>query len=563
MSDSTTSENTVDVVKSGNNYVTADGTKYDSSMGKMNVVDSFTPKTPPVQSNPIDPNNIQNTQIVPNQPTSPNETNVVDYASQVATNPALALRKDDPNTPQNESEYLADHVQNIDANTQGTSVGNETRSGTNDVKGDTAQASATTQAQVDPRDSASYQANTTQQNVEQNGQATGQQGQVDQSHLVNAAQEDVQGMANGQGPVGSALNDYAKQNLSTIIDTSTPSGKALAEALGDGNYVDSKATLKGQLDILQSEFQDENGNPKIPAWAAATARNVSKIAAFQGMSGTAATAAMAQAIMEASIPVAQQDANFFQTLTIKNLDNKQQATINKANVLANFEMANLNNRMTAAVENSKAFLQMDMQNLDNKQQAEILNTQSRVQSILTDANAKNVAAQFNAQSENETNQFYDSLNASIGQFNTSQLNAMSQFNTGQANDMSKFNADLENNRDQFYKTMQYNVDSANAKWRQTVTLQNNANAFEAAATDVKTMTTISQEQLNQIWDRSDALLDYAWKSSENAKDRQTQIAIAKLQASAQERAANSAGLGAVIGTIAGKGASSLLDWAFG
>lgn len=502
-------------------------------------------------------------EVVPGKPTAGSgDANVVDYAGELVTDPSKAIAKDDPNTPQNESMSLSDHVQNINADAAGTNV-TAPQPGADINAGQAAQAQTSTAAAVDPRDATTYDAAKSQDEIAANGQTTAQQGTVNQDHLVDAPQEDVQAMADGQGPVGKALNDYAKQDLSNIIDTSTASGKALAQALGDGNYVDSKATLKGQLDTLQSEFVDADGNPKIPGWAAATARNVSKIAAFKGMSGTAATAAMAQALMEASIPVAQQDASFFQTLTLKNLDNKQQATINKANVLANFEMTNLDNRMTAAVENSKAFLQMDMTNLDNKQQAEILNTQSRVQSILEDSKQENASRLFAAQSQQDMDKFYDSLNSSIQQFNSSQQNGMAQFNTGQTNDMSKFNADMENNRDQFYKTMQYNVDTANAKWRQTVTLQDNANAFEAAATDVKTLTTISQEQLNQIWDRSDALLDYAWKSSENASDRTAQMAIAKFQASSAAKAANSAGIGAVVGTVAGKAASSLLDWAFG
>lgn len=480
------------------------------------------------------------TSIVPDKPNAAGEMNVVDYASQVALDPSKAMQQDNPNTPQNESTYLQDHVQNIDANAEGTNITAPTQGATQE--GQTTEAQAQTQGAVDPREATTYDAATSQQNVEQNGQATAQQGQINENDLVTAPQEDVEAMANGQGPIGQALNDYASQDLNTV---------------------DSKATVKGQLEALQADFQDANGNPVIPAWAAATARNVSKIAAFKGMSGTAATAAMAQAIMEASIPVAQQDASFFQTLTLKNLDNKQQATINKANVLANFEMANLDNRMTAAVENSKAFLQMDMANLDNKQQAEMLNTQSRVQSILEDSKQENAARLFNAQSQQDMDKFYDNLNASIQQFNTSQLNSMSQFNAGQSNDMSKFNADLENNRDQFYKTMQYNVDTANAKWRQTVTLQDNANQFEAAATDVKTMTTISQEQLNQIWDRSDALLDYAWKSAENEADRNAQMAIAKFQAKSASKLADQQGLGAIAGSIAGKAAGSLLDWAFG
>lgn len=532
-----------------------------------------TPETPVIPETPATiPVPTGQTQVVAGQATAgTNQMNVADYASNIVTDPASGMAKDDPATSENESQFLADHVQPIDENAEGTNLDpndpnyklGQTPNAT------TTQAQATTAAQVDPRTANTYEAQTTQDNIAENGQATAAQGTVNEDHLIDAPQLDMQGSATGVNEDGSvnetgkALNDYAKQNISNIIDTSTPSGKALAEALGDGNYTDSKATLKGQLDILQSEFVDADGNPKIPGWAAATARNVSKIAAFSGMTGTAATAAMSQALMEASIPVAQQDAQFFQTVTLQNLSNKQAQTINKANVLAKFDLTNIDNRMAAAVENSKAFLQMDMANLDNQQQAEIINTQARVQSILEDANAVNAQRLFTAQSQNEMDKFYDSLNSSIQQFNTAQQNGMAQFNASEENSTSKFNSDLENNRQQFYAAMQYNVDVANAKWRQTVTLTENSQQFEAAATDVKNMTTMSQEQLNQIWDRADALLDYAWKSSENDADRKSALLIAKTQQDAAQRAADKAGTGAVLGSLAGAASSKILDWAFG
>lgn len=504
---------------------------------------------------------------------NPGQINVVDYGGQLVNNPSAGLTTDNPDTPDvNESMFLSDRVPDINEDADGTNIdGSDPKYGQADGQNATAaQGTATEAAQVDPRDAVSYDAAQTQQNVEQNGQATAAQGEVSDQAQIDAPQLDMQGSATGTNTDGStnytgeALNDYASQNISNIIDTSTPSGRALAEALGDGNYTDSKATLKGQLDILQSEFQDADGNPKIPGWAAATARNVSKIAAFSGMTGSAATAAMAQALMEASLPIAQQDAQFFQTVTLQNLSNKQAATINKANVLAKFDLANLDNRMAAAVENSKAFLAMDMANLDNRQQAEILNTQARVQSILEDAKAKNAERLFTAESANDMNKFYENLNSSISQFNAAQQNAMTQSNVSEANDVSQFNAALENTRQQFYKEMQYNIDVANAKWRQSVTTQEAEYAFEAASTDVKNMVNISTEQLNQIWDRSDALLDYLWKSGENEQDRKSALLISKTQTKAQLDAADKAGWGGLFGSIAGAvvGSDQFLDFLF-
>jgi hypothetical protein len=137
-------------------------------------------------------------------------------------------------------------------------------------------------------------------------------------------------------------------------------------------------------------------------------------------------------------------------------------------------------------------------------------------------------------------------------------------NTQESNDMSKFNAELENSRQNFYKEMQYNIDIANAKWRQSVTTQESQFAFDAAATDVKNMVNISQEQLNQIWDRSDALLDYVWKSGENEADRKSALLIAKTTAQMQIDAADKAGLGGIFGSIVGSvvGSDQFLDFLF-
>jgi len=324
-----------------------------------------------------------------------------------------------------------------------------------------------------------------------------------------------------------------------VIDTSTVSGQLLAQELGEGNYTDSKATVQGQLEILSKQFTDPvTGEPKIPSWAAGTAREVSRIAAFKGMTGTAATAAMSQALMEASLPIAQQDAQFFQTVTLENLDNRQQMAITKAQVLSNMDLANLDARMTAAVENSKSFLQMDLANLDNRQQTEIVNTQARVQALLEDANTENSARLFRAESQNDFTKFYNQLNTQIQQFNAEQQNAMERFNAGEVNDTSQFNARLENQREQFYRDMQYNVDLANARWRQTVETANTEMQFQAAKTDVQNIVDLSNEALNRIWDREDGILAYTWKANQNELDREVDLYSIEKTGSIQQQRVN-------------------------
>jgi hypothetical protein len=322
----------------------------------------------------------------------------------------------------------------------------------------------------------------------------------------------------------------------------------LAEKLGQGNYTDAKATVLGQMKIISDEFKDSNGNPKIPAWAQGLSRDVQRTMAFSGATGTAAIAAMSNAIMEATLGVAQSEATFFQTLTTKNLDNRQQAIINKASVLANFEVANLDARQTANVQNAKAFLEMDLTNLTNIQQAEVINTQQMVQALFNDQSATNASRLFSAETANDFTKFYDTMSVTIATFNAEQEIAMKRFNAGEINDASEFNATIENSRDQFYSSMQYNIDLANAKWRQTVETENTRYKFEAASLDVKNTLDISTEAMNQLWDRVDNMLDYIFKGAEGEANRDAQILAAQLSAQANSKSGSS-GIWGAIGSI--------------
>lgn len=475
------------------------------------------------------------TNVVAGNATGANQTNVTNAGAELINNPDKLVSGSSSLAEQNKQNQMTGTEAGTNINPNDPKYAMDA----DKLKQTAAQGQADTAAQVDPRTANTYEVDKTQDKVA-GEDIQGEQGTVSEEATIEAPQIDIGAIAGGTDAngVGKALSDYAYQNL---------------------DQVDQKATVKGQLDLLQEDFVGPNGEPKIPAWAQATAKSVGRITAFTGGSGTAATAAMAAALMEASLPIASQDAAFFQTLTVKNLDNKQASIINKANVLAKMESQNADARLTAAIENSKSFLAMDMKNLDNKQQAAIINNQNRVQSILEDSKQENAKRLFTADSQNNMDMYYDNMNTQIDQFNAVQKNAMEQFNVNQSNDMSKYNADMENNREQFYKSMQFNIDTANAKWRQTVTLQEDTQAFEAAATDVKNMIGISTEQLNQLWDRSDSLLDYAWKSSESAKDRDAAIALKKLEAKLTSKQKDKEGLGTMLGSVG----SSIIGSIFG
>jgi len=371
------------------------------------------------------------------------------------------------------------------------------------------------------------------------------QGTVSDDAQVDASEIeiDMEGAATGvneDGTVnrtGEALNDFASQDFTRIIDTSTTSGRLLAEELGEGNYTDAKATIAGQMEIISRQFKDpDTGEPVIPPWAQSTARMLKRTIAFDGMSGTAATAAMANAIMEATIGISKDEAAFFQNLTTKNLDNRQESIINKASTLAKFEEANLGAREAAAVHNAKAFLEMDMLNVEMEQEAEIINTQERIDVMLSDAAETNVARRFDTEQENDFTKYYDNLNANIQMHRSEQLNQIKRFNAGELNDGAEFEAEMEDSRQRYYADMQYQIDSDNAQWRQSVAETNTQLAFDAQTEDVRNGLDLSQEAMNQMWDRVDSLLDHTVSNYNSDADRDANILMAGIRAQADAEA---------------------------
>lgn len=435
---------------------------------------------------------------------------------------------------------VTDNLPSIDANAAGTTLDpNDPKYqlNTNETADVQTVTNTSTVDAVTAKNANTYKVNTVSDDITgKEYQVDPVTGEIEDKHLVDADDLliDMDGSATGVNKdgsvnqVGKALNDYATQNISNIIDTSTVAGKLLAQELGEGNYIDAKSTMLGQLEIISKQFVDADGNPKIPTWGQSLARNVARNIAFTGVSGTAAMSAMSQALMESTLPIAEKESAFFQTLISTNLTNKQESIINKAKVLSNFEITNVDAKTKAAIQNAEAFLSMDLKNLEFENQAEVINTQSRVQALFEDQKAVNAQRLFTAQEQNEMDRFYDQLNSQVEMFVAGQLNEMKKFNVGEINDNAEFNANLQNNREQFLANMQFNIDKAVAEWKQNVILTEYKTKAEAAATDAKNLLDVKLEVMNQLWDESDNLLDYVITIGENEKDRE--IALAQLAA---------------------------------
>jgi len=264
--------------------------------------------------------------------------------------------------------------------------------------------------------------------------------------------------------------------------------------------VEKEATVQGQLEGLMEQFEDG----KIPPFAAGAIRLAEQRLAARGMGASSmAGAAIVQAAMEASTPIAAADAQTYRSMQELNLNNRQQAEV-------------LNAQMT---------MQLDLTNLNNEQQARVTNTSNRVQSLFRDQAAVNSAKQFNAASEQQNDQFFSSLSNNAAQFKAAQSNAMERYNAGQQNAVEQFNSSLQNTREQFNQKNAILIDQANAVYKRNVntantTLRNAENEF-----NVRNLFNINQTALNNLLQEDRDKVNFARVNSLNDTAFRNQLAL--------------------------------------
>ena len=290
--------------------------------------------------------------------------------------------------------------------------------------------------------------------------------------------------------------------------------------------VDVKSTVQGQLAELMQQF--EGG--QIPAFAAGAIRTAEQRLAARGMGASSmAGAAIVQAAMEASTPIAAADAETYRRMQELNLNNRQQAEV-------------LNAQMT---------LQMDLQNLSNEQQARVTNTQNQIQSLFNDQAAVNSARQFNATSEQQNDQFFASLFNQTAQFNAAQKNAISQFNAGQTNAVAQFNSELANQREQFNLKNSIVIDQANAVYRRQINTANTAIANAENEFNVRNLFNISQNAQAQILQQQRDEINFARVTALNDQEYRNNLALASFAYDRDLDLASDLAVGGLFGSIAG------------
>lgn len=378
---------------------------------------------------------------------------------------------------------------------------------------------------------------------------------------------------------------------SALVDAATSTVSADGKAVAQTADLETKATMVGQLNGLLAEL--EAGN--VPAWARPAVDNVNAEMARRGISrSNIGRDALFNAIIQAALPIAQNDAQAeaqrgsqnltnrqqtalfnaqnvmqmdmanlsneqqarlmnsqaIQTMTLANLNNRQQAAMTNAANWAAMDTANLSAAMTAQVENARNFLQMDMSNLSNEQQANLVNQQSKLQTLMGDQAADNAAKQFNAASQTQVDQFMVQIGANVSQFNAQQVNALKTYNADKINATNQFNEAMSFQRDQFDAQMYAQIEQSNVTWRRQMNQIDTAGLNAVNQANAINAFNLSNQALTLAWQDLRDSASWAFQAGENDQEKDLRLAIAALGNESDKAALSSAAWSAVGGLVA-------------
>ena len=328
----------------------------------------------------------------------------------------------------------------------------------------------------------------------------------------------------------------AANYMATTVGTAAPmataaQGTVTQPMVAQQGQITSDATVQGQLATLQQQVTDSvNQGKELPAWALGAQKLVESNMAKRGLGASSMYAeALAQGVMQSATPIAAADAATYKEMIFQNLNNRQQA----------------------AVSNAQAYLQMDMTNLSNRQQTVLQNQQVRQAQLFSDQAAANAAAQFNATSQNQVDQFYNNLATTVSTSNAQRADAMNQFAVSEANKLeaqnannatavaqqnaqteaavSQFNSQLEDQRQRFNVQNQQVIDQSNAQWRRNINTANTAAANAANQTNAQNLLNMSNFAMSSLWQQWRDEASWTNEASQNNLQRLHAMAVAALE----------------------------------
>ena len=333
-------------------------------------------------------------------------------------------------------------------------------------------------------------------------------------------------------PTAATAGQMTAAQVGSAIPTATAATGTLTQPMtAETGAIVSDATVRGQLEDLQSDVSTALASgTAMPVWARGAAEATRAAMQARGMGASSMMAeALAEGIMKSAVPIAAADAATYKEMIFKNLSNRQQTAITNAN----------------------SYFQMDMANLSNNQQTSLANLATRQAFLLSDQGASNAAAQFNATSTNQVNQFYDGLTAQVGEQNAIRADAMNKFaneesnkisamnvqntvgvNTANANrqaTINQFNATLDDARQRFNSDNQRVIDQSNVQWRRALNTANTAATNATNQLNAQNMLDLSNYAVSALWQQWRDEADWVNSSSDNALSRAHNAALAALE----------------------------------
>ena len=326
--------------------------------------------------------------------------------------------------------------------------------------------------------------------------------------------------------------------------------------------LDPKATVQGQLESITTDIESSLASgSNLPAFARGAAEAAKATMQARGLGASTMLAeALAEGILKSSVPIAAADAQTYKEVIFQNLANNQQA----------------------AVVNAQSYLQMDVANLSNAQQASMQNLHAKQQTLLSDNAARNAALQFNATSQNQVNQFYDSLNTNLQTQNAQRTDAMAQYTNAEANKVaalnaknataladanaqretaiSQFNKTLEDARARFNVENQRVIDQSNAVWRRSINTANTTADNASNETNAMNLLNLSNFAMSGLWQQWRDEASWVQTSSQNVNNRDHNMAIAALERTTAFDLQNSAQKAALYALLGQFGVEAFANW---
>ena len=390
---------------------------------------------------------------------------------------------------------------------------------------------------------------------------------------VTAAQQTASSVGNLQAAQGNAIlmNNPQQRQIQqgelisgTGVDaTKAAQATAQTQAAAATAQPSTQALVQTQLANLANQFTGTNP----PAWAAGAIRTANAQMSARGLGASSlAGQAIVQAAMEASLPIAQADANIIAQFEQQNLSNRQQSAMLAAEQRAKFldiefnqsfqakvqnaariadvanqnftaeqqialensriansmNLQNLSNTQALVMAEAAALSQLDTSNLNNRQQAAVQNANSFLQVDM--ANLSNqqqteifktqqrIQSMFNDQAaENASRQFNATSQNQVDQFFANLAQQTSQFNAAQQNSQAQFNAGQVNTIERFNSEMINQRDQFNAQ-NQMVIAQSNAQwRREIATADTAAINRANELNANAILDISKTAYNNLWQ----------------------------------------------------